>query len=141
MGSVGSAEAVPCVFCQIVAGRGPAHVVREDPDTVAFLDIAPATDGHTLVVPREHATDLLSASPEQAGAVMRAAREVARTLVDRLGAPGITIFQANRSAGWQDVFHLHVHVVPRHPGDGLTRPWHPRRAGPAQLAAVAERLR
>lgn len=129
------------MFCQIVAGRGAAQLVREDDDTVAFLDIAPATDGHTLVVPRDHVTDLLDASPEQAAAVMRAVREVARLLVERLGVPGITLFQANRSAGWQDVFHLHVHVVPRSPGDGLTRPWRPRRTTPDQLAAVAERLR
>ncbi|HEV7204248.1 MAG TPA: HIT family protein [Jatrophihabitans sp.] len=120
-----------CVFCEVVAGTRPSRVVFQDDDTVAFLDLAPANPGHTLVVPREHATDLLDASPEQATAVARTAQLVARLQRDRLGADGVTLFQANRAAGWQDVFHLHVHVVPRYDGDSLRLPW---RADPADVA-------
>lgn len=123
-----------------MAGRSPAHVVREDADTLAFLDIAPATTGHTLVVPRRHADDLLDADPADVGAVLRSAQHVARQLMQRLGADGVTLFQANRAAGWQDVLHLHVHVVPRWESDRLVKPWAHIPGNPEQLAALAERL-
>jgi histidine triad (HIT) family protein len=128
------------VFCGIVRGDLPAHVVYEDPATVAFLDINPAGEGHTLVVPRVHADDVLDADADTAAAVMRGVREVALLLDRRLDPDGITVFQANRPAGWQDVFHLHVHVVPRWDGDDLVRPWTPRPATTEALASIAGRL-
>ena len=128
-----------CVFCRIVAGSLPSRVVFQDDNTFAFLDLAPANPGHTLVVPREHATDLLDATPEQAASVARTAQLVARLQRERLGAEGVTIFQANGSAGWQDVFHLHTHVVPRYAGDSLRLPWQPQAADVSDLdAAIAE---
>ena len=130
-----------CLFCGIVGGTVPAYVVHEDDMTVAFLDINPATEGHTLVVPKMHADDLLDADADSAAAVMRGARAVALLLDRQLSPDGMTLFQANRAAGWQDVFHLHVHVVPRWDGDGLTRPWSPRPAAPEDLEAVVQRLR
>ena len=130
-----------CVFCGIVRGDVPAHVVHEDDATMAFLDINPASVGHTLVVPRVHADDLMAAEAETAAAVMRGARAVALLLDRQLDNDGITLFQANRPAGWQDVFHLHVHVVPRWEGDDLVRPWTPRPASPEELRSTAERVR
>ncbi len=110
--------------------------------TLAFLDIAPAAEGHALVVPKKHADDLLAASADDAIAVMRTAQIMARRLEETLHPDGMTLFQANRPAGWQDVFHLHLHVVPRWEDDQLVRPWS---SGPQQdhdrLARVAERLR
>jgi histidine triad (HIT) family protein len=115
-------------------------VVYEDTATMAFLDINPAAEGHTLVVPRVHADDVLDADADTAAAVMRGVREVALLLDRRLDPDGITVFQANRPAGWQDVFHLHVHVVPRWDGDDLVRPWTPRPATTEALASIAGRL-
>ncbi len=87
--------------------------------TLAFLDIAPAAEGHALVVPKKHADDLLAASADDAIAVMRTAQIMARRLEETLHPDGMTLFQANRPAGWQDVFHLHLHVVPRWKDDQL----------------------
>ena len=129
-----------CVFCSIVAGSLPAHRIYEDQDTLAFLDIHPAAAGHTLVVPKTHATDLFTIAPETAAAVMRSATRVARRLDEVLTPDGLTVIQTNRAAGWQDVFHLHMHLVPRWDTDTLVRPWTPEAAQSSDLAAVAAQL-
>ena len=133
-------EQVGCIFCGIVAGTVPGSVVFADEETLAFLDRAPANPGHTLVVPRQHATDLLDATPEQVAAIARTAQAVAKLQLERLSADGVTLFQANRPAGWQDVFHLHVHVVPRFDGDALRLPWKSEAATAADLSATLSRL-
>lgn len=130
-----------CVFCAIVRGTLPAHRVHEDDATLAFLDINPAAKGHTLVVPKQHADDLFTVDAEEAAAVMRTVRLVARRIDELLAPDGLTLVQTNRPAGWQDVFHLHVHLVPRWEGDGLARPWTPRPGRPEDLETVAARLR
>ena len=115
-----------CIFCRIIAGNAPAFVVAEDDQTVAFLDRGQATEGHTLVVPRTHATDIWSISEVDASAVMSMAKRVAHLLDERLAPDGLNITQSNRAAGWQDVFHFHVHVIPRWTGDGLVHHGDPR---------------
>jgi histidine triad (HIT) family protein len=113
-----------CVFCDIAAGRaGATRLLYEDDRTVAFLDHTAVTEGHTLVIPKQHAADLWEITEDDAAAVMRTAHKMARRIREILNPAGLTLFQANRPAGWQDVFHLHVHVVPRYPDDQLTRPW------------------
>jgi histidine triad (HIT) family protein len=112
-----------CLFCRIVAGELPSHRVREDARTLAFLDIAPATRGHALVVPRAHARDLHAMADEDLAACALAAREVATLAREKLGADGVTVMQSNGAAAWQEVFHYHVHVIPRYAGDPLRRPW------------------
>lgn len=107
-----------CIFCAIAAGDAPASIVYEDEQAVAFLDLHPVTTGHTLVIPRRHATDLL----DSAGALAEIAPAVEATtalLVDRLQADGLNLFQATGAAAGQTVFHLHVHLLPRRTGDGL----------------------
>lgn len=129
-----------CVFCAIVQGRQPAAVVHEDALTIAFLDITAVMDGHMLVIPKRHAADLWQITPEDAAAVMATTHRMAGRIRDVLAPDGLTLFQANRDAGWQDVFHLHVHLVPRTTGDHLQRPW---KAGPVpleKLAATRDRL-
>ena len=134
-------DSTACVFCGIVRGDLPSHQVYEDDQTLAFLDINPATDGHTLLVPKEHAADLFDISADSAAAVMRTARLVAAQIDERLSPEGLTLVQSNRPAGWQDVFHLHLHLVPRWHNDGLVRPWSPRAAPAEALAALAARIR
>lgn len=112
-----------CVFCDIARGRHPAPIVYEDAETVAFLDITAVTPGHTLVIPTAHARDLWEITPDDWAAVARTVRRVAGRIEEVLRPEGMTLFQANRDAGWQDVFHLHVHLVPRSAGDDLHRPW------------------
>jgi histidine triad (HIT) family protein len=123
-----------------VSGEGPAHRVAESDRALAVLDINPAADGHTLVIPKAHAVDIWDLDPRDGRAVWTLAQEVATLLRDRLRPDGMTLFQANRRAGWQHVFHLHVHLVPRWHGDLLIKPWEPRPAAPGALDAIAERL-
>jgi histidine triad (HIT) family protein len=130
-----------CIFCRIVAGDAPAFVVAEDDRTVAFLDRGQATEGHTLVVPRSHAADIWSISDIDACAVMAMAKRVAHLLDERLSPDGLNLTQSNRSAAWQDVFHFHVHVIPRWEGDGLVPPWRPTRRPDARLSTTLARLR
>jgi histidine triad (HIT) family protein len=130
-----------CIFCRIVAGDAPAFVVAEDDRTVAFLDRGQATEGHTLVVPKRHAVDIWEISEVDACAVMAMAKRVAHLLDERLGPDGLNITQSNRPAGWQDVFHFHLHVIPRWTGDGLVPPWRPTRPSDDVLAATLARLR
>ncbi len=129
-----------CIFCLIIAGAEPAHLVWNDSETLAFLDIFPASPGHTLVVPKTHAEDIWSIDPDAFAAVARTTRAVCELIDQRLGPDGLTLFQANRSAGWQDVFHLHVHVVPRYENDGLVQPWKDAPYGGSQLDAIGDRL-
>ena len=113
-----------CIFCEIVARSTPAHIVWEDESTMAFLDINPSADGHMLVVPKPHASDIWEIDAESMADVARTVHRMADLLKERLSPEGMTLLQANRSAGWQDVFHLHVHLVPRSSDDKLVRPWH-----------------
>ncbi|WP_457034158.1 HIT family protein [Kitasatospora sp. P5_F3] len=129
-----------CVFCAIVHGRHPAPILYEDDLTVAFLDITAVMDGHTLVIPKRHAADLWEIAPEDAAAVMSTVHRMARRIREVLAPDGLTLFQANREAGWQDVFHLHVHLVPRTTGDHLHRPWKADPVPLEQLAATRGRL-
>ncbi|WP_248823517.1 HIT family protein [Frankia umida] len=130
-----------CIFCAIVAGAAPAWITDQDDWTVSFLDISPAAPGHTLVVPRTHADDLWSISSEDAQKVMAAAHRVAGRLRDRLRPDGLSLTQANRAAAGQEVFHLHVHLVPRYVGDQVRRAGSAVQAGPEELAATWESLR
>lgn len=115
-----------CLFCRLVGGSLPGHVVHADEHCVAFLDHAPAARGHTLVVPRRHVVDLWSADPETVAALARTCLAVAQRIRDRLGPDGLTMRQNTGAASGQNVFHLHVHLVPRWHGDGTVGwPWPP----------------
>ncbi len=129
-----------CLFCKIVTGEIPATRIAEDDRTVAFMDINPATRGHVLVVPREHATDLLAIDPEDLSAVAKTAQRVAATMPDRLGADGVNLLNSCGRAAWQTVFHFHMHVIPRYAADPLRLPWTPEPGDRDEIAAAARDL-
>jgi histidine triad (HIT) family protein len=129
-----------CVFCAIVTGVRTALVIDEDDDTIAFLDIAPATPGHTLVIPRAHVRDICSLDSATAAAIGVATARVAQLLRDRLKPAGMNVMNAAGVAGWQSVFHLHMHVVPRYDANELTRGWIPRPGVEADLRALHARI-
>ena len=131
---------VPCPFCAIIRGDLAAQILFEDAATIAFLDITAVTDGHTLVIPKRHAADLWAIGEADAIAVMRTVHRLAGHLRRVLRPDGLTLFQANRPAGWQDVFHLHVHLVPRTEGDRLRRPWQARPVDLGALTPMRDRL-
>ena len=129
-----------CIFCRILADELPARIVDEDERTVAFMDIAPATRGHALVIPRAHSTDLLSIEPDDLAATALAAKRLAARAADRLGADGVNLLNACGAAAWQTVFHFHIHVIPRYAGDPLRLPWVPTAGDPQEIDAAAQEL-
>ena len=141
MESSGTAD--PCIFCSIVVGESPAERVYDDGDVIGIMDIHPATEGHVVVLPKNHSRDLWSISVEEAHKVMAAATKVARMIRENLQPDGVNLVHASGEAAWQTVFHFHVHVVPRYRDDGLVPPWSLQQARvdyPA-LKTVAERIR
>jgi histidine triad (HIT) family protein len=130
-----------CAFCEIVAGRAPAHVVLDEPGVVAFLDIRPLFPGHVLLVPRPHLETLTDLPDDQLAPYLAAARRLAGAMEAVLGAAGSFVAINNKVS--QSVPHLHTHVVPRRPKDGLRGFFWPRTryADDAEAAAVAEQLR
>jgi histidine triad (HIT) family protein len=129
-----------CIFCKIVAGELPATIVDEDERTISFMDIAPATRGHTLVIPREHSTDLLGIGAEDLAAVGLAAQRLATRAKQRLGADGVNLLNACGAVAFQSVFHFHMHVIPRYEGDPLRLPWVPVPGDSEEIAAAAQEL-
>lgn len=129
-----------CIFCKIAAGELPARIVDEDERTLAFMDIAPATRGHALVIPRAHASDLLTVDEEDLRAVAVAARRLAARMSERLGAQGINLLNSCGRTAWQTVFHFHLHVIPRYEDDPLRLPWVPAEGDPDEIAAAAQEL-
>ena len=130
-----------CTFCRIVAAELPAHVVLDDDGVLAFLDVRPVFEGHTLVIPRVHRDTLLDLPPEEVPPLLAATQRIAAAVVDALGAQGSWVSINNVVS--QSVPHLHVHVVPRTKGDGLRGFFWPRTkyASDEAAAAVAARLR
>lgn len=110
------------IFAKILRGELPAHKVYEDDNVLAFLDIMPRAPGHTLVIPKSSARNLLDVGPEALSHVMHAAQKIARAAIKAFDADGVTVQQFNESAGGQVVFHLHVHVIPRHNGVAMRPP-------------------
>jgi histidine triad (HIT) family protein len=129
-----------CTFCSIVAGDTPAWRVHEDEATVAFLDIGAATAGHTLVVPRRHAADIWELTEDDAAMVMRSVHHVAARLRRALEPAGLNVTQSSGAAAGQEVFHFHVHLVPRYEGDGLPLPWRSTHPRPEELEAIHQRI-
>jgi histidine triad (HIT) family protein len=130
-----------CLFCKIVAGEIPSERIDENERTVAFMDISPATRGHALVIPKEHAIDLLEVDPDDAAATFLAAQRLAARAVRVLGADGVNLINSCGKTAWQTVFHFHVHVIPRYADDPLRLPWTPTPGDPEEIAATAAQLR
>lgn len=133
-----------CVFCAVIAGRLPASFVYRDDRAVAFLDVYPVHPGHTLVVPRTHVVDLLDCPGDVASHLFDVSRRLAPAVVQAAAAAGFNVWTANGRAAGQQIFHLHVHILPRFEDDafGLRFPQsYPQEATRADLDAMAEQIR
>jgi histidine triad (HIT) family protein len=114
------ASAQHCIFCQIVAGEGDASVVYRDDLVTAFMDVFPVNAGHTLVVPNEHSEGLDGVRETVGGRIWTVGRRIALSFADAgIRAEGANFFLANGAVAGQTVFHCHLHVIPRHSGDGF----------------------
>jgi histidine triad (HIT) family protein len=138
-----------CPFCEIAADPSKCELLFQDRLTLAFMDINPANECHCLVIPREHHPTVLTITAASFTAVARTTRKIA-VAVDRALTPGgLSLIQANGDLAGQSVPHLHMHVLPRRPGDQLQINWQraqtdPHRAEiarPERIRAVAERIR
>ena len=130
-----------CVFCKIVAGEIPSFTLFEDEATLAFMDINPANEGHALVIPKEHATDLYAVSDEALAATAVTAKRVAAAVARTLNPDGLNIVQCNGAAAAQSVMHFHVHVLPRITDDGLAMNWGLKLGDIDAIGRLAERIR
>jgi histidine triad (HIT) family protein len=110
------------IFAKILRGEIPCHKVYEDDKALAFLDIMPRAPGHTLVIPKAPARNILDVAPDDLAHVIKVAQTIAKISVNVFGADGVTLQQFSESAGGQVVFHLHVHVIPRKEGIALKPP-------------------
>ena len=134
-----------CIFCRIVAGEIPAEVITREADAVAFLDVQPLADGHVLVVPRAHVAAIEDLEPAQAESLFRLTTRLAGPVRTALGGEATTIGVNNGEASGQTIPHVHVHIVPRHRGDGAGSihtifPRHTHQTLPAVGAAIRKQV-
>lgn len=130
-----------CVFCKIVAGQIPSTRVHEDEHTLAFMDIGQVNPGHVLVAVKKHAANVFELEEAQAEAVARAIVKISRALKKAFEPEGLSVYQANGKAAGQTVFHYHVHLLPRHAGDGMELVWPVKNPPREKLEEYAAKIR
>jgi histidine triad (HIT) family protein len=130
-----------CIFCRIVARQAPSSVLYEDDAVMAFMDIRPLSAGHALVIPKAHYVDIFDIPAKDLAAVHVVSKAVAAAVKKATGADGISIIEQNGKAAGQDVFHLHVHVVPRFTGVKLPAFSDLKTVERSDLDAMAEKIR
>jgi histidine triad (HIT) family protein len=132
---------MPTVFEKLLSGELPCAKIYEDDLVFAFMDAGQVNDGHVIVATKAPRETLLDCSDDEAAALMRTARRVAIAVQAAFAPDGITVLQANRVAGWQTVPHLHLHVLPRHVGDGVELTWPRNHPSIERLRELAAKLR
>lgn len=129
-----------CIFCKIANGEIPSKTIYEDEDFRVILDLAPATKGHALILPKEHAKNLYELPDETAGKVMKLAKKMAVTMTDKLGCDGFNLIQNNNEVAGQTVFHFHMHLIPRYENDNQNLVMKPTEVTQDELEEVKKQL-
>lgn len=129
-----------CVFCRIIAGQIPCMRVFEDDAALVFLDIGPLSEGHLLMVPKQHVERLDQMSPEHVMAITRHLPMLGRSLMKAVGAAAYNILQNNGRESGQEVPHVHFHVIPRKAGDGLGYRWNASKYAPGRAEEIRDLL-
>jgi histidine triad (HIT) family protein len=130
-----------CIFCKIIAGEIPCFKLYESADTLAFMDINPANEGHALVIPKEHSADVHAVSSSAISATVITAKMIAAAIEKTLSPDGINLLQCNGPAAAQSVLHFHMHVLPRRDGDELKLNWGLEPGDMDAIGKLAERIR
>lgn len=130
-----------CIFCKLANGVFPTNSIYEDDKFNVILDLGPATKGHALILPKEHADNLYELPDETAAAAMILAKKLAKKMVDKLGADGLNVVQNNGEAAGQTVMHYHLHLIPRYKNDGQHILWNPTEPSSEELEAVRDLLK
>jgi len=130
-----------CIFCKIASGEAAAAIVYEDRDTMAFMDIGQVNPGHVIVAVKPHIPDIYTLTDDMAAAFFQTAARVARAVKKAMQPEGMTLLQANEKVGFQTVFHLHLHVLPRHPDDGVALTWPAKNPAREELERLAQQVK
>ncbi len=130
-----------CIFCKMVAGEIPVTKIYEDEVVLAFLDIGPLSDGHTLLISKEHFEKLHDCPSELLGEVCSRLGRIAKAAADAMNADGYNVLCNNGAAAGQLVGHLHFHIIPRNTGDGVFNRWPASRYAEGQIEAIAAKIR
>lgn len=129
-----------CIFCKIAAGEIPAKTIYEDGDFRVILDLGPATKGHALILPKDHAENLYELSDETASKVLVLAKKMATKMKEKLCCDGLNIVQNNGTTAGQTVMHFHMHLIPRYNGDGQKILWDPKETTQEELEAIKNQI-
>lgn len=129
-----------CIFCKIANGEIPSKTLYEDQDVRVIFDISPASKGHAIIIPKQHAANLFECPDELAGKLLVVAKKVGAVLKEELSCDGVNILQNNGEAAGQTVFHLHVHIIPRYKEDTVTITWEHQEPDEALLTSLAEKV-
>ena len=130
-----------CIFCKLANGVFQTNSIYEDDKFNVILDLGPATKGHALILPKEHADNLYELPDETAAAAMILAKKLAKKMVDKLGADGLNVVQNNGEAAGQTVIHYHLHLIPRYKNDGQHILWEPTSPSSEELEATRDLLK
>ena len=131
-----------CIFCKIISGDIPCTKIYEDDRVLAFMDINPLSEGHLLIIPKHHAETIVDIEEEDFSAVMAVTHKIAGAVKRVLNPDGMNLLQLNGKAANQVVPHLHVHIVPRRSGDGLTiSQWNPVQGDMEKIGLVAQKIK
>lgn len=129
-----------CIFCKLANGVFATRSIYEDEDFNVILDLAPATRGHALILPKHHADNIYELPDETAGKVFVLAKKLAQKMTDKLGCDGFNIVQNNGTVAGQTVFHFHLHLIPRYENDGQEINWNPTEPSAEELDQIKELL-
>lgn len=129
-----------CIFCRIANGEIPSRTIYEDERFRVILDLNPATRGHSLILPKDHASCLYDLPDETAAAAMVLAKKLAVVMRDRLGCAGLNVVQNNGETAGQTVSHFHLHLIPRYVDDGQELGWTPGKASGEELDEICKKL-
>ena len=130
-----------CIFCKIANGDIPSRTIYENELFRVILDNGPATDGHALVLPKDHYANLFEIPADTAAEAMKTAQTVAAMLKEKLHADGLNLVQNNGETAGQTVHHFHMHIIPRYKGDGQNILWKPGHPSDQELDAVLGRIK
>lgn len=128
------------IFARIVSGEIPCQRVFENEHVLAFLDISPLAEGHTLVIPKRTVARAAELTPDEAAEIARVLPELVRKVALAVEAEGCNVLLNDGRVAGQEIPHVHFHIIPRRAGDGLGYRWKPQKADPAALTALAERI-
>lgn len=129
-----------CIFCKIANGEIPSATVYEDEEFRVILDLGPASEGHALILPKNHFKDVCELDAETAAKVLPLAAKIGAAMKETLGCAGFNLVQNNGLEAGQTVFHFHMHIIPRYENDGQHILWQPNQSSPEELSVIAKQI-